>query len=338
MNSRRPALWAILVLMLMILGSACGQTEPTQSVEKVDKLVLVGPPGPVSIPLAYMVVNDKLADVAEEVELIVFENPDQLAAFIANESADFITMPSNSAAIFYNRGFDLQLIDISSWNALFGVSTDPSISSLADAAQQDIVVPFQGGMPDLLFQYIARSQDLDPLSDFNVTYTPNPQQGTQLLLSGQADVAILAEPLASIAIMQSQASEAPLQRAFAIGTEWENATDGELRTPMVGTVALPRVQERPEVIAAFMEEYRLAVDWMLENPLETGQMAEENLPELGFVAGPVAQPLPNITWDYVSAAEVRPEIEAFFEELTTLSPDVVGGKLPDDGFYYTPEP
>ncbi|MEM7336770.1 MAG: ABC transporter substrate-binding protein, partial [Chloroflexota bacterium] len=154
MNTKRIVL-IILIVLIGLVTHACSQQTSTASTDKLDKLVLVGPPGPMSIPLAYLVVNNKLAEVAEEVELIVFENPDQLAVFIADESADFITMPSNSAAIFYNRGFDIQLLDISSWNALFGVTNDPSISTLGDAAQRRIVVPFQGGMPDLLFQYIA---------------------------------------------------------------------------------------------------------------------------------------------------------------------------------------
>ncbi|MEM7336842.1 MAG: ABC transporter substrate-binding protein, partial [Chloroflexota bacterium] len=229
-------------------------------------------------------------------------------------------------------------LDISSWNALFGVTNDPSISTLGDAAQRRIVVPFQGGMPDLLFQYIATSQGLDPLADFDIMYTPNPQQATQLLVSGQVEVAILPEPMATIAILQSLESDAPLQRTFAIGTEWENATSNEVRTAMVGTVALLRVQQRPDIIEVFNEEYQLAIDWMLEHPSETGQMAEENLSELGFVAGPVSQSLQNITWDYVPASEAQADIEAFFEILVTLSDDVIGGELPDDEFYYSEAP
>jgi hypothetical protein len=73
---------------------------------------------------------------------------------------------------------------------------------------------------------------------------------------------------------------------------------------------------------------------MLENPDEAGLMAEENLPELGFKAGPTAMSLKNIDWEYVRASEGKAAIEAFLEELMTLSPVVVGGQLPDAGFYY----
>jgi Zn/Cd-binding protein ZinT len=119
-----------------------------------------------------------------------------------------------------------------------------------------------------------------------------------------------------------------------MGTEWAGATGGETETTIAGTVALPNVQDKPDVVAVFSREYELAIEWMLDNPQEAGQMAEENLPELGFNAGPVSQALQNITWNYVPAADARAEIEAFFTVLTTLSPDVIGGGLPDEGFYY----
>jgi NitT/TauT family transport system substrate-binding protein len=329
----------ILALSVVIVAILAGTLIPTvtaQSDEKLDRLVLVGPPGPMSIPLAYLVVNDKLADVADEVELVIWENQDQLRALIAGEQADFVTMPSNNAAIFYNNDLDVQLLDISVWNALFGVSADAEITSLADAAGRKLVIPFQGSIPDLLYQYVTTAQELDPLADFELIYAPNPQQAAQMLISGQVDLAILPEPLTTAAILQTKDNDAPLHRVFDMGAEWIAVTDGETKTAIAGTVALSRVQDKPDVIATFSREYELALDWMLANPAEAGQMAEENLSDLGFKAGPVAQALQNITWDYVLAAEARADIETFFTALAELSPDVIGGMLPDDGFYYAP--
>ena len=100
-------------------------TTTASTVAKLDKLTLVAPPGPMAIPLAYMAVNDKLADVAEKTELVIWENADQLKAMVAGEQGDFVTMPSNTSAIFYNKGLKLQLLDISVWNITYLVTTDP---------------------------------------------------------------------------------------------------------------------------------------------------------------------------------------------------------------------
>jgi NitT/TauT family transport system substrate-binding protein len=51
-----------------------------------------------AIPLAYIVEKNKLHDVAEKTELLIWENPDQLRAIInGGVEGHFITMPTNSA-------------------------------------------------------------------------------------------------------------------------------------------------------------------------------------------------------------------------------------------------
>ncbi|MFN8449986.1 MAG: hypothetical protein U0521_15725 [Anaerolineae bacterium] len=153
-----------------------------------------------------------------------------------------------------------------------------------------------------------------------------------MLLGGQADVAILPEPLAT-AVLSTASTNAPLQQFFSLADEWTSITDDESRTPLTGTVALPSVLDQPEVIAAFQTEYALAVEWVIAHPEEAGQLAEEHLPELGLPAKPVALSLQQTDWDDVPAEDARTDIEGFFTRLMELSPDVVGGRLPDDGFY-----
>ena len=56
-------------------------TTTSAPAAKLDKLTLVAPPGPMAIPLAYMAVNNKLADVADKTEVVIWENADQLKAY-----------------------------------------------------------------------------------------------------------------------------------------------------------------------------------------------------------------------------------------------------------------
>jgi NitT/TauT family transport system substrate-binding protein len=328
--------FSILVMLVFATLNGLPQKTTAQS-DKLDTLVLAGPPGPLSIPLVYLVANDKLSNVADDVELVLWEDQNQLRAIMAGEQADFVTMPSNNAAIFYNNDFDIQLLDISVWNSSFAVSADSSITSLADAEGLRVVIPFQGSVPDLMFQYLADANDLDPFEDFDVQYAMNPPQAAQLIMSGQADLAILPEPQVTAVLLQTKDSDAPLQRVFSLGTEWAAATDDEAKTAIAGTVALSDIQDHPDVIEAFSREYELAVEWTIAHPDEAGELAEEYLSELGFTARPVSLSLQNVVWEYVPAAEGQDDINEFFSILMELSPDVIGGQLPDDGFYYGAE-
>ncbi|NLE11904.1 MAG: hypothetical protein GX630_10405, partial [Actinobacteria bacterium] len=135
---------------------------------KVDKVTLVAPPGPMAIPLAYMAVNDKLADVAKETELVIWENAEQLKAIVSGGQGDFVTVPSNNAAVFYNKGMELQLLNIAVWNITYLITSDADVESLADIKGQSLVVSLQGSVPDVMFQYLAMKEGLDPKKDFKL--------------------------------------------------------------------------------------------------------------------------------------------------------------------------
>lgn len=313
-----------------------GAATTAGTAAKLDKLTLVAPPGPMAIPLAYMTVNDKLADVAEETELMVWENADQLKAMVAGGQGDFVTIPSNTSAIFYNKGLKLSLLDISVWNITYLVTTDPEAASFTDIKGQSLVVSFQGSVPDVMFQYIAEKEGLDPQKDFELQYATDPTQAAQLLLSGKVKNAVLSEALATAAIAQSGSTETPLYRALAFDKAWAQAAGGSALSPIAGTVATPSVMDKPEVVAAFLREYEAAVEWMLANPEEAGALVEAELPQLGLKAPLMTASLQNITWKFTPAADARASLEAFYTALSELSPEVIGGKLPDDGFYYAP--
>ncbi len=312
-------------------------TSTSAAPEKLAKLTLVAPPGPMAIPLAYIAVNNKLADVAQKTEVVVWENPDQLKAFVAGGQGDFVTMPSNNSAIFYNKGVKLQLLDISVWNITYLISRDANATSFADIKGQSLVVPFQGSVPDLMFQFIARSEGLDPQKDFKLRYAADPTQAAQLLVSGQVDNGVISEALATGVILQTAKSDKPLHRAFAFDKAWAQASGGN-ESPIAGTVATASVLDKPDVIRAFEAQYRAAVQWMLDNPEEAGKLVETQLPQLGLKAAVMTASLQSITWKFTPAGDARASLEAFYQDLSELSPEVIGGKLPDDGFYYNYTP
>jgi NitT/TauT family transport system substrate-binding protein len=317
-------------------ASTTTTAAPPTTVAKLDKLTLVAPPGPMAIPLAYMAANNTLADVANKTELVIWENADQLKAMVAGKQGDFVTMPSNNAAIFYNKGLQLQLLNISVWNITYLVTSDAKVESFSDIKGQSLVVPFQGSVPDVMFQYMAMKEGLDPQKDFDLRYATDPTQAAKLLTSGQVKNAVLSEALSTAVVLQTKDSATPLRKAFAFDKAWEKASGSTGQPPIAGVCATANVMDKPAVIAAFEREYAKAVEWMLANPEAAGKLVEVTLPQLGLKGSVMTASLKSITWKFTPAAEARPQLEAFYQALTELSAQVIGGTLPDDGFYYKP--
>jgi NitT/TauT family transport system substrate-binding protein len=279
--------------------------------------------------------NNSLASVADKTAMNTWANPTQLQAVIAGGQGDFVALPTNSAATFFNRGVSLQLLDASIWNILYLVTPDNSISSLADLRGKRVVVPYQGAIPDAMFRNLCRRQGINPdnVKDIDIFYASDPIQASQLLLTGQEQYVWLSEPSATSVIFKAQTAGKLLVRALNMKKEWEKAGDGD-STPIAGTVVLGNLRNRPDIVNTFLSEYQKAIRWMLANPVEAGQVGARVLAEQGFTAGILTESMTNIDWEFVSAKDARSDIEAFFKALTEVSPNYIGGKLPETTFYY----
>jgi NitT/TauT family transport system substrate-binding protein len=147
---------------------------------------------------------------------------------------------------------------------------------------------------------------------------------------------VLSEALATSVILKTKDTDKPLHRVLAFDAAWIAATARSEDTPIAGTVATASVTDKPEVIAAFAREYEAAVKWMLSDPEAAGKLVETELPELGLKAAVMTASLKNITWKYTPAADALWFLNRFYGRLMELSPEIVGGQLPADGFYYAP--
>jgi NitT/TauT family transport system substrate-binding protein len=311
-------------------------TTSTVAVTKLDTIRLVGTIGPMSIPLAYMVENNSLASVANKTTLDIWATPAQLQAIVTGTQGDFLSLPSNAAATFYNKGVKLQYLDNSIWNILYVVTPDNSIQSMADLKGKKVVVPYQNAVPDAMFQSLCKQKGLAIPTDITVTYTPDPIQASQMLLTGSEKYVLLSEPSATAVIIKGKAAGQTFLRAINIGAAWQNAKDGTSVTPVAGTIVMGDMLQHPDIVKVFMSEYAKAIDWMLANPVKAGEVGARALSQQGFTAPVLTASLNNINWRYVKAVDARPDLEDFFSTLSQVSPNFIGGKLPDNGFYYQP--
>lgn len=305
---------------------------------KLPRLVLSGPYAAVSNPLIHMVESGALKDVAESVEFRPWKDPDQLRvlALDAKSEADFVAMPTNVAANLYNRGVKLRLVNVSTWGVLWMVSREASLKTLADFKGKEILMPFRADMPDIVFHALAERQGLDPKRDFKLRYVGTPLDAMQLLITRRADHALLAEPAVSVALRKTKSFPvsiiAPeLYRSVDLQQEWGRVMQRAARIPQAGIAAMGRALADPALVEKFQRAYAASLDWCEKNPDECGRL----------VAGRVDMLTPEGVADsvrvdnaaFVTARDARPELEFFFGLLHARQPALVGGRLPDAGFY-----
>jgi NitT/TauT family transport system substrate-binding protein len=309
-----------------------------QAQTKLPKLVLSGPYAAVSNPLIHMVESGALKDVAEVVEFRAWKDPDQLRvlALDKNAEADFVAMPSNVAANLYNRGVKLQLLNISTWGVLWMVSRENNLKTLADFKGKEVLMPFRADMPDIVFQALAEKQGLDVKRDFKLRYVGTPLDAMQLLITRRADHALLAEPAVSVALRKTKSFPisviAPeLYRSADLQQEWGRVMQRQARIPQAGIVALDKALGDATLIGKFQSAYAASLDWCEKNADACGKLVAKRVDML--TPEGVADSVRVDNAVFVTAKDARSELEFFFGLLHAKQPALIGGKLPDEGFY-----
>lgn len=335
MAKRFISILLLMVFMFTIVGCNNSQEAnqtPNEDVITLDELIIGTAPGPVSYCLAHMMENQPMNI---PVKTAPWNKYDQLIAMITSNQVHISSTPLTNAIMLYNKGFDIQLVNVSVWGMLYVLSPDDSIKEIKDLVGQEIAVAGQGGIHDLVFRHLLIQNGLDPNEDVTITYLDLPEASAKLA-TGEIKFAVLNEPNSSMATMNAKKGGVDLFRVLDLSKEWAKVTGNELnRIPQAGFIVVGDSGVTPEMINEFNDAIMAASKWVNDNPEQAGPMVESYFEWMKAPA--VQQSLNFARLDPKPAAECKEEIEAFFTELMKTAPtEAIGGKLPDEQFYFKP--
>lgn len=275
--------------------------------------------------------NGPLGDYTKTLDIDVWASPDVLRGMLTSGQTDITAVPTYVGANLYNKDVDVQMVAVVVWGLLHVIGPEGTEASWESLRGQTIMLPFQNDMPDLVFQYLARANGLVIGTDVQVEYYAQPTEVVARLASDQGSWAVMPDHTATLAINKAIKEGVNLMRVLDLQQEWGSATGTEPRIPQAGIVAQSAfAQQHPDLIAALLDDLTEAVSVVNAADEDTvALLAEAN----DLPAPVVADVIPRLNLDVVPADDARAELEAFYTELAELSPDIIGGQLPDDGFY-----
>ena len=308
------------------------QTSSLSEQQMLEKLTIAGSPIVITVLLAYLSEQPQIKSLAKEVDFRQWKTHDQLRAEAVSGQIQISATPTSLAANLYQRGVPIKLLNVLVWGVLYLWSGDENISSWQDLRGKKLLIPFRGGLPAQLFFYLASENGLNAEEDLDIQYTTDFTQAVQLLLAQQGDIALLSEPAGSAAEIRAEAQSKPIRVVLNFQEEWGKTTGKEPRIPQAGTLALTSlIEEHPEVIELVQAELQTAIVWARENP---AQAAELGSSILGLKPKAIELSLLRTPLKMVTGLEAREDLEFWFSRLMETNPKLLGGKLPDAGFYY----
>lgn len=340
---------SFLIICLVFILAACGKTDnaqeeqaskeneqPSTEVEKAGKITIQAPAGiSIATPLYKIMKDNSLLEGAEEVEFLTWNTPDELRARISGKQVQISAVPTYVGANLYNKGVDIQLVNTLIWGILYFIGPEGEAISWESLRGKTVHVPFKGDMPALVFQYLLQKNGLDIEKDLKVEYSSTPQEVVQLLAAGKAQYAVLPEHTASLVMAKAKKEGVALQKSMSLQEEWAKATGKEPRIPQAGIIVdRALIQEHPEFVELLQKQIEASIQFLKNEPENAGELLASY--QEGLEPTFITKLLPYLNIEFVTAQEAKEELEFFFEQLASLSPEIIGGQLPDEKFYYEP--
>ncbi|MCH4886054.1 ABC transporter substrate-binding protein [Acidaminobacter sp. JC074] len=303
--------------------------EATEVEEPVEKPVLkiATLKGPTGMGMVQLMENDEMMISEIDYEFDIVGAPDQIIGQIVQGNVDIAAVPSNMGAILdVKTEGKIQVLAVNTLGVLYIVENGDTVNSLEDLKGKTVLGSGKGASPEYIINYLLAENGLT--EDVTVEYAVEHSEVAAKVTTGDAPIVLLPQPFVTSVTLGSETNRI----AVDLTAEWEKATDG-LMLPM-GAIVVNKAyaEENPQVIEKFMEEYKASVDFVNANPADAGVLVEK----FGIIpkAALATKAIPNCNITLIPAQEAKESLQAFYEILHGFNPKAVGGKLPEDAFYY----
>lgn len=260
----------------------------------------------------------------------IYGTADEIVPLIVSGEVDIANVPCNLASVLYNKpDVNVSVLNINTLGVLYVLETSDSINSVEDLKGKTIYSTGKGTTPEYVLNYILESNGIDPATDVTIEYKSEATEVAAMLASATDAVAVLPQPYVTVAMNNNES----LRIALDLTEEWEKI-DGTQLVTGVTIVRNEFLEENPEAVAKFMEEYAESVEYVNANNDEAAALVGK----YDIVAEGVAKKaLPYCNIVSITGEDMKASVEAYLNVLYGSNPNSVGGALPDDDFYYIAE-
>ncbi|MCL0028238.1 ABC transporter substrate-binding protein [Peptococcaceae bacterium] len=302
------------------------QEQQAEALEEINVGVLRGP---TVISMIKMFEDNTTIGDKVKVNYSVAEAPNIIMSRLLNGELDIATIPSNLAAKIYNKGVPYQIAAVSVWGVLYILSNGVEINSWSDLKEKEIELFGKGATPDILLRYLLKQNGIDPEKDVTLNYSIGPVELAQKMIAGKVKVAVVPQPLATMVMTKNK----DIKQVLDFQEEWKRIHGSDVAIPQACLVVKKELAEKhPEIVVEFLREYEKSINWVNENPKEAGVLLEKH--NTGMKAKLAEKAIPYCNIKYMDAIAAKPVLEEYYSILHGFAPESIGGKLPDEGFYF----
>lgn len=322
-------LLALMLVISTLIAVGCsketGTTGQATQENKKEKIKIAALKGPTGMGMVKLMEDNK-----DTYDVSLFDSPDQIISKIINGEVDGAAVPSNLAPILYNKTKGgVQLLGANTLGVLYIVENGNTVKNIKDLKGKTIYASGKGSTPEFVLNYILKKNGLEPDKDVKIEYKMQHSDIATAVASKEVKIAVLPEPFVTTTKMKNNDLQVPID----LNKEWEKVSEGNGKLVM-GTLVFRKdfIDKREKDVDEFLSKYKNSVDFVNKNKEEAGKLIEK----YGIIpkAKVAEMAIPKCNIVFISAKDVKESLDKFYNILKENDPKSIGGKMPDEKFYY----
>ncbi|MDZ4992793.1 PhnD/SsuA/transferrin family substrate-binding protein [Clostridium perfringens] len=317
----------ILSLILMVtfsvflfVGCSTSKEEAKAPSEKTS-IEIVVPDGLPAISIVKMIKEKPEISKNLNINYSIVKGSDALVSKVLKGEGDICIVPSNVAAIAYNKGIDYKLAGTVGFGSLYVISSDDLVKKLEDLKGKDIYNVGQGLTPDLIFKIILQNTGINPEKDLTLSYVNAASELAPLFIEGKAKYAVVPEPM----LTQIMTKKPDTKIVASLNDQWKEMSDSQMGYPQSSVIVKEDlVNNHFDDVQKILKEIDESTKWANENREEAGSFAEE----VGITGKKeiIAKSLERANLNYVSSVDSKSVYIGYYDKIYSLEPKAIGGK------------
>lgn len=328
----KKILAALLIAVMsisMITGckTKSNDSELTEN-EKSIEINIGGLRGPTSMGMVKVMESNETNTASNKYNFTIAGSADELTPKLIQGQLDIAAVPANLASVLYNNTQkDIRLLAVNTLGVIYIVENGDQIQSIKDLKGKKIYATGKGSTPEYALRYLLSENGIDPDVDIDIEWKSEPTEVVALLAETKGGIAMMPQPYVTVA----QGKIESLRMAVDLTEVWDELENGSTLITGVLVVRSEFADKYPKQIASFLDEYKLSTEYVNANISEAAQLVEK-FDIVKAVIAEKAIPYCNIT--YLEGSQMKTAMGGYLDVLFKQNPKAVGGKLPEDDFYY----
>ena len=290
---------------------------------------LGGLKGPTTMGMVKLLSDSDAGLTANKYEYTIAAAADELTPKLLKGELDMLALPVNAGAILYNKSNgDVTMLAVNTLGVLYILEKGgETVQSVADLKGKTIYATGKGTTPEYALAYLLSKNGLDIATDVTMEWKSEPSEVVAQLAKEESAVAMMPQPFVTVARGKVEG----LRVALDMTKEWAAAGDTLITAGLIVRTAF--LQEHPEEVKTFLEEYAASTTYANEHAAEAAVLVEQFI---GVNAAVAEKAIPACNIVCITGEEMKKAAAGYLAVLFGLNDKAVGGALPGDDFYYLP--